>query len=75
MSNFIAGQEWIWIMILVIALAIVGVIAAIVYVIKTVSKKIPTADKKRLDILKDRLARGEITQEEYEKLKKEFEGS
>jgi len=69
----IVGQEWIVTVVIVIVLAIAGAIAVIIYVVKSVSKRLPSADKKRLDILKDRLAKGEITQEEYDRLKKEFE--
>ncbi len=36
-------------------------------------KKNATPKKRQLDILRERLAKGEITQEEYDKLKKEFE--
>ncbi|WP_179372061.1 SHOCT domain-containing protein [Nitrosopumilus ureiphilus] len=69
LSNFIAGQEWMMIIIPIIILAVIGFIA----VIKSISKRVPIGDKKRLDLLKDRLAKGEITKEEYDKLKGEFE--
>ena len=63
------GSEWIWIIAIVIVLAVIGVIA----VIKAISKTIPSNQKKRLDVLKDRLARGEISKEEYDKLKNELD--
>jgi|SaaInlStandDraft_2_1057019.scaffolds.fasta_scaffold34794_3 uncharacterized membrane protein len=37
------------------------------------SKGVSSNDKKNLEILKERLAKGEITKEEYDNLKKEFE--
>ena len=63
------GAEWIWISFIVIILIIIGII----FVIRAILKKIPTARSKRLDVLKDRLARGEITKEEFDRLKKELE--
>ena len=63
------GSEWIWIAAIIIVLAVIGAIA----VIKAISKKIPSNQKKRLDVLKDRLARGEISKEEYDKLKNELD--
>lgn len=69
LSNFIAGQEWLMIIIPIVILAVIGFIA----VIKSISKRVPVGDKKRLSLLKDRLAKGEITKEEYDRLKGEFE--
>ncbi len=68
-TNFVAGAEWIWIIFIIGILAVVGLIA----IVKLITKKIPTAKKRQLDILRERLAKGEIPQEEYDKLKKEFE--
>jgi len=68
-TNFVAGAEWIWIIIIIGILAVVGFIAVVI----SIMKKIPTAKKRQLDILRERLAKGEIPQEEYDKLKKEFE--
>jgi len=66
----ILGSEWLTIIFMVIMLvAVIGTIA----VIKAISKKIPSNGKKLLDVLKDRLARGEITKEEYDKLKNELD--
>jgi len=68
-TNFVAGAEWIWIIIIIAILAIVGLIAIVI----SIAKRMPTPKKRQLDILRERLAKGEITQEEYDKLKKEFE--
>lgn len=66
----ILGSEWLTIIFMVIMLvAVIGTIA----VIKAISKKIPSNQKKLLDVLKDRLARGEISKEEYDKLKNELD--
>jgi len=66
----ILGSEWLTIIVMVIMLVLViGTIA----VIKAISKKIPSNQKKLLDVLKDRLARGEISKEEYDKLKNELD--
>ncbi len=68
-TNFVAGAEWIWIIIIIGILAIVGLIA----IVRSIAKRMPTPKKRQLDILRERLAKGEIEQEEYDKLKKEFE--
>jgi len=68
-TNFVAGAEWIWIIIIIAILAIVGFIAIVI----SIAKRMSTPKKRPLDILRERLAKGEITQEEYDKLKKEFE--
>ncbi len=68
-TNFVAGAEWIWVIIIIVILAIVGLIA----IVRSIAKRMPTPKKRQLDILRERLAKGEITQEEYDKLKKEFE--
>jgi uncharacterized membrane protein len=67
--NFIIGTEIFVIVGIIVVLSVVGAIV----IIKSISKKIPTGDKKRLSNLKDRLSKGEITKEEYDDLKKEFE--
>ncbi len=68
-TNFVEGQEWIWLIIIIAILAIVGFIAIVI----SIAKRMLSPKKKQLDILRERLAKGEITQEEYDKLKKEFE--
>ena len=60
-------ESWQWIFIFVI-LAFVGFIALIIFV----GRKILHPKKKHLDILRERLAKGEISKEEYDNLKKEF---
>ncbi len=48
--------------------AVIGIVAVIWWIRKIIPKR-----KTTLDILKNRLAKGEITKEEYDELKKEFE--
>jgi hypothetical protein len=48
-------------------------IAVVVYLIINASKKKSDTDEKPLAILKKRYAKGEITREEYKKMKKEIE--
>lgn len=63
----ITGTEWVLIPII---LSIIGIIA-IAFFIRYMVKKIPKRQS-NLDILKNRLAKGEITKDEYDKLQKEF---
>lgn len=51
-----------------VILAIVGIIAILYWIKKRIPKR-----KTNLDILKDRLARGEITKDEFEEMKKSLE--
>jgi len=64
-------ESWQWIIIFAcIGISvIVGFIALIIFI----ARRILNPKKKQLDILRERLAKGEVTQEEYDKLKKEFE--
>ena len=48
--------------------------AIVVYLIVNASKKKSGTDEKPMSILKKRYARGEITREEYMKMKKELNG-
>jgi len=63
-------ESWQWIIIFAcIGISvIVGFIALIIFV----GRRILNPKKKQLDILRERLAKGEVTKEEYDKLKKEF---
>ncbi len=61
--------QWIFIFACIGISVIVGFIALIIFV----GRRILNPKKKQLDILRERLAKGEVTQEEYDKLKKEFE--
>ncbi len=47
--------------------------AVIIYLIVNASKKKSSTDEKPLSILKKRYAKGEISREEYKKMKKELE--
>ncbi len=64
-------ESWQWIIIFGIIgiIALVGFIALIIFI----ARRMSNPKKKQLDILRERLAKGEVTQEEYDKLKKEFE--
>jgi uncharacterized membrane protein len=81
--GFIAGQEWMFIIIIGIIIAVV--VSSIIKKIKKRKEGIPIGEEdkpvteitnqndKAMRILKQRLAKGEITKEEYDELKKEFE--
>ena len=49
-----------------------GIIIAIIFVIRYIIQKLSKRDS-NLSILKKRLAKGEITKQQYDELKKEFE--
>ncbi len=79
--GFVSGFAWMWIIIFVIV--IVSVIAVVrkrkkksigigLVDVGSDSKETLTKNEKPLKILKERLAKGEITKEEYDELKKEF---
>jgi len=53
--------------IIIIIIAIIG----IVFVIRWLGKRIPSPNERNVNFLKERLAKGEITQEEFDKLKKD----
>jgi len=63
-------ESWQWLIIFAIIgiIALVGFISLIIFV----ARRMSNPKKKHLDILRERLAKGEVTQEEYDKLKKEF---
>lgn len=52
---------------------LVAFVAIVVYLIVNASKKKPDKDETPLAILKKRYANGEITREEYKKMKKELD--
>jgi len=68
-TNYVVGAEWIWVIIIIGILVIIGIIAKVI----SIAKRMSTPKKRPLDILRERLAKGEIEKEEYDKLKKEFE--
>ncbi|MFG6114672.1 SHOCT domain-containing protein [Halobacillus sp. MO56] len=63
------GFGFIWILI------IIAIIAIVVWMMKPGSnnKQDHTSSNKSLDTLKERLARGEISEEEYDRLKRKLE--
>ena len=77
MGGFFGGWEIAWIIFIFIFIAaiIVGIILLIVWLVKRASYTGYSSQEKEgkaLDILKERYARGEITKEEYEKIKKDI---
>ena len=67
------GGEYMWIGMLLHALFVIAVFVLIIWVVKTLVRshnaKV-TLPNKSLDIIKERLAKGEITKEEYDILYK-----
>ena len=63
-------ESWQWLIIFAIIgiLVLVGTIALIIFV----ARRMSNPKKRQLNILRECLAKGEVTQEEYDKLKKEF---
>ena len=82
LANFVVGAEWLWI---AIAGIIIGVVVDVAVRKKKNKVEIGLEDvasnpeegdehnKKALSILKQRLAKGEISKEAYDKLKNEFQ--
>jgi len=60
---------------ILVILPMVGIIFLLLYIVIRETSKPPVQEGKTpLDLLKERLAKGEITEEEYKRLKKELEG-
>ena len=67
------GGMWMFFHFLFWILVVVGVILLIVWVVRQKGKRTDDqAEETALDILKKRYARGEITKEEYDKVKKDI---
>lgn len=66
------GFGWIF-MILWWALIIVGIVALVKWVMSSGAGGRSSGDGRALDILKERYARGEIDQEEYDKKRRDLE--
>jgi len=63
----VIGIEWIFLPIIIVILAV----TSIAVVIRGIAKRLPSRNERNVNFLKERLAKGEITQEEFDKLKKE----
>ncbi|MCJ7472906.1 MAG: SHOCT domain-containing protein [Actinobacteria bacterium] len=69
------GIAWIIFIFIFIAAIIIGIILLIIWLVKRASYSSEISSVKggnALDILKERYAKGEITKEEYEKIKKDI---
>ncbi len=67
------GGMWMFFHFLFWTLVVIGVILLIVWVVRQTGKVTSGhAEESALDILKKRYARGEITKEEYDKVKKDI---
>lgn len=64
------GGMFMWIIFLIV----IGLLIYFVVQAQKTKGQTPTGNENPLDILKGRYAKGEITREEYERMKKELEG-
>ena len=65
------GISWL-VMALMMFLSLAFLVAIVLVVVWTVNRSRPGGTENPLDILKRRYARGEITKEEYERMKQEL---
>jgi putative membrane protein len=63
------GGMFMWIIFLIV----IGLLIYFIINAQTTKGRTPTQNESALDILKKRYARGEITKEEYERMKKDIE--
>jgi putative membrane protein len=68
------GGIWLyaWLIILVCAVGFAGFIYLIVWLIGKQGKSSPSSQVNPMDIVKERYARGEISRDEFEKMKKDL---
>jgi putative membrane protein len=68
-------SPWMWILgSLMMVIVIGGLILVVVWAVRTVGEPRTTSSSSALEVLKRRLAAGEITQDEYEKTRRILEG-
>ena len=68
-------SPWMWILgSLMMVIVLGGTILLVVWALRTVNGPRPDSPNAPLDVLKRRLAAGEITQDEYEKTRRLLEG-
>jgi len=56
--------------IIAIVFFLIIAISAIIIIIKWLGKRAPSTNEKNMDFLEEKLAKGDITKEEFDKLKK-----
>jgi len=66
------GMAWMVLCVLFGIVLLAGIILLLVWAVKAVGKGRNQSDEVALDILKKRYARGEITREEFERMKHEI---
>lgn len=78
MGGYYGGMGWIGLVLGIIFLIviIVGIILLIVWIVKRTTNSAiePKTDIKALEVLKERYAKGEISKEQYEDIKKDLLG-
>lgn len=69
------GGQFMWVGMLLHLLLVVGVVLLIIWIIKKLThpKTVSVDSSKAIDILKERYAKGEITKEEYDGIKKDLQ--
>ena len=68
-------SPWMWLLGSVLMVIVIGgLIVLVVWAVRTVGGPRPDASINALEVLKRRLAAGEITQDEYEKTRRLIEG-
>ena len=71
-GNYDSGS-WIW-MTLVTVLLVAGVIALGVWAVRATTRHAPDSSDSAIDVLRGRLASGEITQDDFDKTRKALRG-
>jgi putative membrane protein len=73
MNGPYGGGMWMFFHFIFWTMVVIGVILLIVWIVRQTGRRTGGhAEETALDILKKRYARGEITKEEYEKVKKDI---
>jgi len=68
------GGQFMWVGILLHVLLVIGVILLIIWIVRRLTnpKKVNVESSTAIEIIKERYAKGEITKEEFENLRKDL---